>query len=93
VLEVVGDATQKEIIREVDVERKVLIIFFMKLRRCCENFIMHNPVMLCGNNIVINLDDFLFRYKLKYHRGRLTVHELWVFMVADTSLTHAHVYL
>jgi LSD1 subclass zinc finger protein len=88
-----GDATQKEIIREVDVERKVLIRFFMKLRRCCENFIMHNPVMLGGNNIVINLDESLFRHKPKYHRGRLTKHELWVFGVADTSFTPAHIYL
>ena len=88
-----GDASQKEIRREADVDEFVLIKFYERLRLAAEKFILYNPQRLGGNNVVCQLDESLFRHKPKYHRGRATDQELWVFGIADTSYQPSKIYL
>ena len=88
-----GDSSMVEIMREVDVDEKTISRFYARLRETAERFILHNPVRLGGNSIVCQIDESLFRHKPKYHRGRATDQELWVFGIADTSYSPSHIYL
>ena len=42
---------------------------------------------------MVQIDESLFRHKPKFHRGRATSHELWVFGMADTSYSPSKIYL
>jgi hypothetical protein len=39
------------------------------------------------------MDESLFRYKPKNHRGRATEHELWVVGIADTTFSPEKIFL
>ena len=43
--------------------------------------------------LVCQLDESLFRHKPKYHHGRATTQELWVFGIVDTSYIPARGYM
>lgn len=88
-----GELTTEEILREVNVSNQVAIKFFKDLRALCKTYFERNPVRLGGDSIVCQVDESLFRHKPKYHRGRATEHELWVFGIADTSYSPAKIFL
>lgn len=88
-----SDAKEKDIKDEVSVDDKVLIAFYDDVRKCCCRYWVRNPCQLGGSDIICQIDESLFRHKPKYHRGRATEHEIWVFGIADTSYSPARVYL
>ena len=88
-----GCITQKEIRGEVARGRLLVSKLVLKLRRLTQKYFLSNPVILGGRGIICQIDESLFRHKPKFHRGRATNHELWVFGIADTSYTPAKIYL
>lgn len=59
----------------------------------CSAYFIRHPIFLGGQDIICQVDESLFRHKPKYHRGRATEHELWVFGIADTSYSPAKIFL
>lgn len=85
--------TQENILGEVTVSKVTLIKFIARLRDRCELYFIVNPMRLGGDGIVCQVDESLFRHKPKYHVGRCTNREIWVFGIADTTFTPAKVFL
>ena len=63
--------------------------FYSKLRNLCHKHLQNNPIELGGEGRIVNIDESLFRHKLKYHRGRATTNEIWVFGICDISFVPA----
>lgn len=61
------------------------------LRQRCGRYNAANPLKLGGEDIVVQIDESLFRHKQKYHVGRQPVNEIWVFGLADTSFSPSKV--
>ena len=59
----------------------------------CIKYCYDNPILLGGNSSVINCDKTLFRHKPKYHRGRATLREFWVFGMVDITHLPARGYM
>lgn len=87
------DNTIEDILAEVHISYAVLNKFFKKIRDSCRKYFLINPVRLGGDGIICQIDESLFRHKPKYHRGRATDHEIWIFGIADTSITPAKFFL
>lgn len=87
------ETTNEHIMDEIPVSSDTLIKFFKKLRNCCRLFNLNNPLRLGGEGIICQLDESLFRHKPKYHVGRCTNHEIWIFGIVDTSYVPARGYL
>lgn len=88
-----GFTTQREILREVSVSRDTVQKVVYNMRKLCEKFNIQNPIHLGGDGVICQVDESLFRCKPKYHRGRATEHELWVFGIADVSFKPAKIFL
>ena len=58
-------------------------------RFCINKHFNINPVKLGGANVVCQVDESLFCHKQKYHRGRVSNHQIWVFGIVDTSFVPA----
>jgi hypothetical protein len=80
-------------LREVDVSRDILQKFVEEMRILCKRFLTQNPIRLGGNFKICQVDESLFRYKPKNHRGRASFNDLWVFGIVDTSCNPAKIYL
>lgn len=87
------DETYADIMTEVDVHHQVLIDFYDDLRTYCSRYFLENPIYLGGGGIACQIDESLFRHKPKYHRGRATDYEIWVFGIADTSCNPSKIYM
>lgn len=89
----IQNTPQSSIKKEINVDKKVLIDFFDDLRLCCRDYFKYNPICLGGGDKVCQIDESLFRHKPKYHRGRASKNELWVFGIAEVSETRTKIYL
>jgi len=74
-----------DIINEIDCDKNSLNNLYSLFRKLCKKYYDDNPILLGGNGSVINCDKTLFRNKPKYHRGRATLKEFWVFGILDTT--------
>ena len=54
-----------------------------KLREKYSNFIINNRQVLGGTNVICQIDESMFRYKQKYHRGRISQENRWVFGIIE----------
>ena len=66
---------------------------FLFLREICSAHLLADPMTLGGRNIVVQIDESLFRHKPKYHHGRAVAGAQWVFGACDTSSTPAVAYM
>lgn len=87
------EISQSNIMKEIPVARRLIVEIFKKLRNCCGKFLVQNPLKLGGRGLICQIDESLFRYKPKYHRGRATEHELWVFGIVDTTFRPSRGYM
>ena len=78
-----------DIINEIDCGKNSLNNLYSFFRKLCKNYYDDNPILLGGNGSVINCDETLFRHKPKYHRGRATSKEFWIFGMVDTTYVPA----
>ena len=69
------------------VSRQCVQQHFLFLREVCSTHLMNHPVSLGGANVIVQIDESLFRHKPKYHRGRAPAADQWVFGIVDTSTT------
>jgi transposase-like protein len=78
-----------DIQREFGVSKTLILKVFKTLRERCKNYLLENPVRLGGVGVVCQIDESMFRYKQKYHTGRMPEGERWVFGIVDTSISPA----
>ena len=69
------------------VSRQCVQQHFLFLREVCSAHLINDPVALGGANVIVQIDESLFRHKPKYHRGRVPASDQWVFGLCDTSKT------
>src|SRR6187402_1751375 len=73
---------------------KPIVCTIYKLLRCiCRLYFDDNPVRLGGDGVICEVDESMFVYKPKHHRGRAPPRERWVFGIVDTSYTPARGYM
>lgn len=53
------------------------------LKQQCSFYNEVNPVRLGGDELVVEIDESLFRYKQRYHASRQAAREMWIFGLVD----------
>ena len=76
---------------EANVDEKTAIQIYQYCRDICSWRLLNHdsPLMLGGPEVVVQIDESIFRHKSKHHRGRATMNEVWVFGLCDTSASPA----
>ena len=87
------DSPVKAAAETLDLSRQSVQQHFLFLREICAAHLLANPMTLGGPNVVVQIDESLFRHKPKYHRGRAAAGDQWVFGACDTSTTPAVAYM
>ena len=77
----------------LDVSRQCVQQHFQFLREVCSTHLLATPMFLGGRNVIVQIDESLFKHKPKYHRGRAPASEQWVFGICDTSTTPGVTYM
>ena len=77
----------------LDVSRQCVQQHFQFLREVCSTHLLATPMFLGGRNVIVQIDESLFKHKPKYHRGRAPASEQWVFGICDTSMTPGVTYM
>ena len=75
---------------EAQVGRDTAINVYQWLREVCSTRLLSIDIKLGGQGKVVQIDESLFRHKVKYHRGQS---EVWVFGMVDTSKQPAMGYM
>ena len=78
---------------EASVSEGAAVQVYQYLREVCSTTLINTPIILGGNQTIVQVDESLFRHKPKYHRGRATSSEQWVFGLVDTSTKPATGYM
>lgn len=78
-----------EIKRSSAISKNLILKIFKLLRENTKKYFDKNPVRLGGVGVVCQIDESMFRYRQKYHRGRNPDGERWVFGIVDTSCSPA----
>lgn len=76
-------------VRLTGLSRNTVIIIYDFLRSICTQYFENYPIKLGGPQIICQIDESLFTHKQKYHRGRISDHQTWVFGIVDTSFSPA----
>lgn len=87
------ETPEKKACAEAGLSRPTVVQAYRFLRKICGTYLAANPIRLGGPGITCQVDESLFCYKPKYHRGRAPEYERWVFGVVDTSYTPACGYM
>ena len=64
-----------------EISQLTLIHWFAKFRKLCSWALDQNPIFLDGEitGNVVEIDESLFSKKQKYHKGRGSRQQIWVF--------------
>jgi len=82
-----------DVLSEIHCGKNTLNKLFSKLRRLCRKYYEDNYFLLGGDGYIINCDESVFRHKPKYHRGRPTTQEFWVFGIVYASVVPSRGYM
>ncbi|KAG0440321.1 hypothetical protein DMUE_1829 [Dictyocoela muelleri] len=80
---------KKDLIKEFGIKKDVILKMYMKLRERISRDLEENPIRLGGNGVICQIDESMFHYKQKYHRGRISQENRWVFGIVDTAFKPA----
>lgn len=73
--------------------QNTIIKIIKALRQKCHNYFLQNPIKLGGQGVICQIDESMFKYKQKYHVGRVDNANRWVFGIADSSTTPARYFV
>ncbi|KAG0423173.1 hypothetical protein DMUE_6167, partial [Dictyocoela muelleri] len=79
------DENQVQVCRDYNVSKKIVSRIYGKLREKANYFFEINEYKLGGNGMICQIDESMFRYKQKYHVGRVNSDYRWVFGIVDIS--------
>lgn len=82
-----------EVVREHGICRDTVRAIYARLRSLVKQDPEADPIRLGGPGIICQIDESLFSHKQKYHRGRVSETQSWVFGIADTSTSPARFYM
>ncbi|KCZ79878.1 hypothetical protein H312_02728 [Anncaliia algerae PRA339] len=78
---------------EFGISKRLIIKIFAKLRLIVKFHLDNDPIRLGGVGKSCQIDESLFCHKVKAHRGRSPVEQLWVFGIVDPSYAPARGYM
>ena len=81
------DSSVKAVADTLDVSRQCVQQHFQFLREVCSTNLLANPMSLGGRNVIVQIDESLFRQKPKYHSGRAPAPDQCVFGLCDIQDT------
>lgn len=84
---------QIEVQRDLNLSKITVQRIYKRLRKKTISFFTENPFNLGDEGVVCQIDESMFKYKQKYHVGRISSENRWVFGIADTSSTPARYYV
>jgi hypothetical protein len=87
------ETQEKQACQLTGLSRPTIITIYAFLRNICKKYFEANPIILGGEGIICQVDESLFTYKPKYHRGRAPQQKRWVFGIVDTSYVPAIGYM
>lgn len=73
------------ITRDFNTSKSSVLKLYSKLRQQTKRYYIENPIRLGGRGMICQIDESMFRYKQKYHVGRIPHGPRWVFGIVDTS--------
>ncbi len=66
------------------VSHTTVVQWFSYLREIMSHWLLNNPIVLGGNNAIVQMDEALIGNKRKYNRGAARGLQQWVFGMLDT---------
>ncbi|KAG0424152.1 hypothetical protein DMUE_6107 [Dictyocoela muelleri] len=84
---------KKDLIKEFGIKKDVISKMYGKLRERISRDLEENPIRLGGEGVICQIDESMFHYKQKYHHGRVSQENRWVFGIADTTLKPARYFV
>ena len=81
------------ILEDIVISKPTLIKIFKEIRAKITRYYEINPFKLGGPNKTCQIDESLFCHKPKYHRGRASNSQIWVFGIVDTSFVPVKCFL
>jgi transposase-like protein len=78
-----------EVTRDFKILKSIVLKIYKMLSEQTIKYFEENPLRFGGNNVICQIDESMFRYKQKYHVGRISQVNRWVFGIVDTSTTPA----
>lgn len=84
---------QTIIIRELNISRNVISKIYSSIRQKLAEHFKDNVIKLGGENIICQIDESMFRYRQKYHRGRVVGGPRWVFGICDISTSPSNYFV
>ena len=79
--------------RNLSLSKITVQSIYKKLRLKTACYLEQNPIKLGGEGLICQVDESMFKYKQKYHVGRISSENRWVFEIADTSFKPARYYV
>ena len=83
----------KKTSEELSVSHPTVIQIQTEIRSLFKTYYEHEPLILGGENCNVQIDESLFVHKIKYHVGRYSDTQVWVFGIADKTFILGKVYL
>ena len=80
-----SEKTYSDIKNDFNISKTVSLKIKKKLGERYNNFITNNRQILGGNNVICQIDESMFSYKQKYHRGRIPQENRWVFGIIESG--------
>lgn len=73
--------------------KNTVLKIFSSLRKKCNVYFNENPIRLGGNGYICQIDESMFKYKQKYHVGRISADNRWIFGIVDNSTSPSKYYV
>lgn len=84
---------QTQTARDFGLSRFVVEKIYNHLKILSNFYVDGHPIILGGPGVICQIDESMFRYKQKYHVGRVDSRYRWVFGITDTSTRPAKYYV
>ena len=78
---------------ELDISVSLVKKIYKDCRMFAYRMFYSNDNLLGGPGVICQIDESMFKYRQKYHRGRLSSENRWVFGIVDTTTTLAKYYV
>jgi predicted DNA-binding protein (UPF0251 family) len=83
------ETLQKEIMEQVGISESTVHKLVVKLRTKIEHYLLNNPIVLGGPQVICQIDESKFNFNVKAHKGHAPLVPILVFGIVDTSFRPA----
>ncbi len=76
---------QVDVTRDFNIHKNIVYKVYKEIMSQITTFFQNNGFFLGGQGIICQIDESMFHYRQKYHNGRISQTNRWVFGIIDTS--------